>query len=419
MELVILNEKEYHQYAKDHPNANFLNSIYSGRKFVKRGWDCEYLGLKNEGELVGATLLVSTPLHGSKYFYAPRGFLIDFHNRDYVMTFTSLIKQHIKKQGALYLKIDPYVSYQERDINGKVVKDGYKNDDVIQNLSDCGFIHQGFNKGYDDTVQCRWMSVLNLKDKTKDQILKEMNSQTRQNIKNVIKNGIKVRRLAFEELYILNDIVDATSERRGFMSLSLEYYQHEYELFEHHANAYYSYLDLNDYEQRLEEERQKELDTVASAEANLQENPHSKNSKTRLQSAKQHLDALAKRLDEAKVLREECGDEVPLAAALFIEYGKEVIYLTSGSYDQYKRFKGPYAMQWHMINLAIDKGCDAYNFYGISGLFEKGDDGYGVFDFKRGFNADVIELVGDFILPINKSKYKLYQLAQGLKNKIK
>jgi len=49
-----------------------------------------------------------------------------------------------------------------------------------------------------------------------------------------------------------------------------------------------------------------------------------------------------------------------------------------------------------------------FNFYGISGDFRKEAEDYGVYEFKRGFNGTVEELVGDFILPIRKGMYSLY-----------
>lgn len=419
MEFVTLSEQEYDGYAKKHSCANFLNSIYSGRKFEKKQWKTEYLGLKEQEQIVAATLLVSTPLRKYRYFYAPRGFLMEFHDQALIKVFTDHLQAHMKKQNGLYLKVDPYVPYRQHDENGDIVADGFCNEDVLANLRACGYEHQGFSIGYDEASQCRWMSVLDLKDKTKEQVLKEMNSQTRQNVKNTIKNNIKVRELAFDELHILDEIVDVTSERRGFSNLSLAYYEEEYDIFKEHAKAYFAYLDLDDYLARIYADREKEEAVVQAAKEALKENEHSKNSKTRLQTATQHLESLAKREKEALELQKDHAHVVPLAAAMFIKYGNEIIYLTSGSYDQYKRFKGPYALQWHMIQMAIEEGYRYYNFYGISGLFEKEQEGYGVFDFKRGFRADVVELLGDFILPIQPKAYKTYRTMQKVKAKLK
>lgn len=415
-----LSESEYDAFASKHTYANFLNSIYSGRKFAKRGWNVYYVGIYRDEELAAAALLVSVKLHGSyQYFYAPRGFLLDYEDRELLQDMCMEVRRFVKNRNALYLKIDPYVPYQQHDPDGKVSEGGFCNQRIVEQLQSCGFEHQGFTVGYDMSNQCRWMSVLDVRGKNEEQLLKEMNAQTRQNVKNTIKNGIKVRELAYDELDILYDIVNRTGERRGFEYLPLSYYQQEYEIFGDHAKAYFSYLDLDDYKKRIEEEWEKEERNIEIAQEGLRENPHSKNSTNRLKSAQSHMEALKKRKLEAQQLYEECGSIVPLAAALFLFYGKEVIYLTSGSNDQYKKFKGPYALQWELIKMTLQKGYDFYNFYGISGLFEKDEDGYGVFDFKRGFHADVIELLGDFIMPIHPFAYRNYMRLQKIKNRLK
>ena len=52
-----------------------------------------------------------------------------------------------------------------------------------------------------------------------------------------------------------------------------------------------------------------------------------------------------------------------------------------------------------MINYAIEHGINRYNFYGISGDFSEDAEDAGVVKFKKGYDADVIEYVGDFIKP--------------------
>ena len=201
-----------------------------------------------------------------------------------------------------------------------------------------------------------------------------------------------------------------TGERRHFSSLSLEYYQEQYEYFKDKAQAYYAYLDIDAYVENIQQSIDKEKQVIEQAKQRLQENPHSKNSQNRLHTATLHLESLYKRQEEAVLLQKEHGHELVLAAALYIFYGKEVVYLMSGSNDAYKKFKAPYAM----IQKAIEEGYTEYNFYGISGLFEPGQEGYGVFDFKRGFNAVVVELVGNFILPLHTILFNVYKKKNHL-----
>ena len=66
-----------------------------------------------------------------------------------------------------------------------------------------------------------------------------------------------------------------------------------------------------------------------------------------------------------------------------------------------------------MINYAIEHGINRYNFYGIRLTFSEDAEDAGVVKFKKGYDADVIEYVGDFIKPINKPMYNIYRTLKN------
>lgn len=74
-------------------------------------------------------------------FYAPRGFLIDYHDLELLTAFTNEIKKWAKKKNAIFIKIDPYVMYKEHDLNGDLVPNGIDNSDVVDNLKSLGYHH--------------------------------------------------------------------------------------------------------------------------------------------------------------------------------------------------------------------------------------------------------------------------------------
>lgn len=76
-------------------------------------------------------------------------------------------------------------------------------------------------------------------------------------------------------------------------------------------------------------------------------------------------------------------------------------------------------MHWFMINYCFDNGYDRYNFYGLSGDFTENSEDYGVYRFKRGFNVQIEELIGDFYKPIHKVKYWLFTTLDKLRKKLK
>lgn len=86
----------------------------------------------------------------------------------------------------------------------------------------------------------------------------------------------------------------------------------------------------------------------------------------------------------------------PVAAAMFIYYDNEVVYLYSGADPKYNHVAGSYALQWQMLNFALENQIPRYNFYGV-----RPEDGNGVFEFKKGFRAEVEELWGTYITPLS------------------
>ena len=87
----------------------------------------------------------------------------------------------------------------------------------------------------------------------------------------------------------------------------------------------------------------------------------------------------------------EMPDGTPVAAAFFILYGDEVIYLSSGLSREHKKFGGPHLIQWAVIKYAYANGFKKYNFWGTNP-----DPENGVYKFKQGFHGEIEEFVGTF-----------------------
>ena len=208
----------------------------------------------------------------------------------------------------------------------------------------------------------QYLFVLNITDRNPDKLFAGFKQNTRNLINRTARKGIKVRELAKSELGILKQITESTAARRDFTDKPLEYYEQMYDLY--HARGEVIFL-------------------VAEVE------------------------------DDNKT--------IPLSAAMFMLYGDEVVYLFSGSDEQYMReYNAQYAIQWYMIQYALKHKFKRYNFYGIQGLPDPHKPGHGIYEFKKGFtNSDtgrVVELLGAFELPINAPFYHLHRFLSKLKH---
>ena len=125
--------------------------------------------------------------------YAPRGFLLDYNNIELLTEFVKKIRIYLKDKNALFLKINPYVKYQDRTVDGNIVENT-QNDYLIKKLKELGFKHQGFYTTMDEKkdLEPRWLSVLNINDVSIDDLFKNMRSTTRWSIRNSEKNCLKI-----------------------------------------------------------------------------------------------------------------------------------------------------------------------------------------------------------------------------------
>ena len=409
LQFTVLTEQEYEVFQNHHMYRDFMNSTTAMSLKRKNNWNVEYVGVKEGNEILCATVLTSIPIMKVyTFYYAQRGFLIDYSDETLLAFFTKELTSYLNKRKCLYLILDPNVLYKERDIDGNLVEGGFDHSYVIDNLTKLGYQHQGFSNDFSVISEVRWMFSLYLEGQDEKCLLKGMHQQTRWSVNKTLKQGIQVRELSVDEIDIFTKMMDHTSQRRNFSARTSDFYKKQLETYKDEAKLLMAYLDLNDFRARLDEEKATLASELAGIEEHLEGMP---NNKKFLNKKKVCLEAIAlneKKYKDADALEEQHGAMIPMATSFFIVHGDEVTYLYSAAYDEFKKYNAPYAIQWHMMRYALQHGIRRYNFYGISGNFDPNADDYGVYEFKKGFGGVVEELVGDFILPIKKGAYKLY-----------
>lgn len=410
MQINTINIQQYSEYLDTVDTAVFQQSPFHAKKFEHDGWSVEFIQASQENEVYATCMLAYLPLMKVfKYCYVARGFLADYKDKDKLVKFTSSLKQYLKKKNVVYLETDPEIDLVQRDKDGNVVENGFNNYDVVKNLKSGGFLQLPLKQGYDLSKECRFCSSIDLRGKTSDEIFNEFSSATRRNTRTAQKYNVHIRTLNVDQLHILDSMEKETSARQDFEAMSLDYFKNLYAFYgEEHVETLLSYLDLDEYEQKIKKEYNTTLTSIEKTKAFLEKNPGNEKKEKRLKTDETYLDSLEKKISHIQELKDTYGKEVPLACCLFIKYGHEIVYLVGSSNYEQRDFRGPYAIHWHMIQEAIQEGYDFYNFYGISGYFEPGKEGYGVFDFKRGYNAVVHEYIGNFILPCKPFIFKIY-----------
>lgn len=414
MNFIELNAKEYSEFIKTNPLNNFLQSPKMDLVANQKGQNVYYVGIKKDKKILcGARLIAINNRFNKKIFYSPRGLIIDYNDKKLLEKFTQELKKYIKKKNGYILHIDPNILYKQRDINGNLVEHGFDNSNVIKTLKSLGYKHLGFTKGFDTSKQVRWQFAIDLKGKSEEEIFRNMKPNTRNLISKAQKLGIEVKEMQYEELEEFKKITSETSQRRNFCDKSLEYYQTMYKEFvkEKEAKFLIATLDIEKTIEKHIKEKEKTVDLLAKLKKCGIE---SKSSKTKEKILTDKIQTYNKRITELIKIKKTDGKKINLSAAMFMTYGKEVIYSFSGNIAKYMNFNAQYLIQWEMIKYAIKNNFSKYNFYGITGIFDKNDPDYGVYEFKKGFNGQVEEYIGDFELPIS-SYYSVNKFIKKIK----
>ena len=393
MEFQEITREEYQNFWENHPQKTFLSAPEIADLRKDEGWDSYFVGVKDKKKIMAASMLFSHKRHFGKYeFYSPRGFLCDYENKELVDFFVHEIKKFVKGKRGYILRIDPYVIYKQRDIDGNIVDGGEDYSNVVEHLLSLGF--RKVDTAHKEQVG--WMFSLDLDGKSEEEILKEMKPNTRNIIRKTEKFGITVNEIGYDELDRFQSIMEETGARKGFSVRKLSYFQKMYELFHDKGEVkfFITEMDLKGYIERLEKEKKEKEEKLNS----LSDAKYNDGQKKNLNN---EIESINKRLKESSDIRKEAGkDVITLSGSMFMLIKPEVIYLSSGNYEEYMKFNSQYLIQWELIKYGIKNGFKKHNFYGIPEDINTHPKDYGIYEFKRGFNGYVEELIGEYELPI-------------------
>jgi lipid II:glycine glycyltransferase (peptidoglycan interpeptide bridge formation enzyme) len=379
-----ITEAEFRDFANKNPYKSFMQTPEIAKYREENGWTVYYLAAKYGGEIKAASMLVAKPnFLGKSIFIAPGGPLLNLEDQPLLDFFIKSLKKYIKSHNGYALHISPYFEITERDRHGDLVPGGFNHQDAIKNLKNLGFLE------LKDASQPKYMYALDLKGKTPEELMADFKSNTRGHIRKAEKMGVKVRELAKDELKIFKEITEKTSKRREFEDKPLSYYEEMYGLFVPRGEAMFLLAEV-------------EVENTTS--------------ETVLRQREQGERSAARNDGPAQACRgSSISTSLPLSAAMFMLYGDEVVYLFSGSDEQYmKDYNAQYELQWYMIKYAAEKKFKRYNFYGIHGLPDDSQKD-GVYEFKKGFGGQVLEYAGTWELPIDLKFYSLKKFLKKFK----
>ncbi len=372
IELTSADKESYNRFVAQCASGSFLQSWGWGEWQIHLGRTvCRLQILDDNGKPAASIQLIKMLLPlGSYYLYAPYGpVFVGGENFQFSIFNFQLFLQELQRKfpDAVFIRLEP--------------KDAELLTTHYPLLTKSHNIQPGKTLLVDLT-------------KPEEQLLAEMHSKTRYNIKVAQKHGVVIKDefdisvghgLFFEETLKL---IIGTSRRQKFMTFPVGYYKKMVDFFA-----------LNHKSSALAEEnysgQSADLSAVVSAEG----------------EALAKADGIGNSGEVKLHIYKAILSNQLLAAAIMMDFGKTRTFLFGGSSENNKNVMAPYLLHWQAIKDAQAQGFEAYDFWGTE---TSSGEVPGFVRFKLGFGGKERQYAGAYDFVINKPRYRVYRFLRAV-----
>ena len=416
-----IEKDKYEEFVKNHPKSHFLQSYAWGEfAHLEKNLIPHYVALiDDDNNIKAASLLLEKKLPlGLSYLYAPRGYIINFNDKELLNDFTKELRIFAKKKKAIFIKIDPDNIYNEEDQQGNKIIEN--NDTSINNLIELGYKHLGFTKNF-ETMQPRYTFRI-MMDKPWEEIENNFSKTTKQRIKKANDLMVDVKIGEEKDLETFYNLMILTENRKDFVTHNLKYYQTLYNIWnqDNSCELFLGSIDLN----KIINKQNNLLDDLKKELELLNKDNLSKSEKTKKQEIEKRIEKISSDLEKYLIAQTEYDNNLILSAHFIIEYGNKSWVLYAGNHNVLSETYTNYKTYETHIKSYYDKGIKIYDQFGTIGDLRKDNPLIGLHEFKKKFGGNYVEFTGEFDLVLNKLMYfvftKLVPIYRNIiKNKAK
>lgn len=325
------------------PHPHMLQSWMWGSFKSRWGWTMHPMLLtiaESSWEPLAAAMILKRQIPRTPFciLYVPKGPLLNYNDGALRRVVLAELEKIARRERAIFIKIDPDVVKSWGLDPERPSPIGSK---FTQELTDRGW------RFSPEQIQFRNTVEVDLR-RDEDDLLADMKSKTRYNIRLAGRKEIVVRQGTVADLPTIADMYRLTAERDGFAIRPLAYY-----------------LDI----------------WQAMMQAGI-----------------------------AQPLLAEF-DGTAVAAVVLVAYGTKVLYMYGASTNEERNRMPTYLLQWEAIRWGKAHGYHTYDMWGAPDEFNEDDSMWGVWRFKVGFNGQVVRHIGAWDYPVRPWLYWLYTNA--------
>lgn len=373
---------EIDAFVVNNPLAHYMHTSKFARfKAEELKGSLYYTGVIENDEIIATAIIIEyKDSYVGTTMYIPAGMCMDYNNQALLAYFSAELTLFASERKVNLFKIDPNVLRLERTLQGDIVEGGINNEHITKALVDLGYRHRGYNYAYDGSKRNRYTLVVDI-DKPFDEFVKNTPKKKQASFKRINKLPITVSRGGKELAKDLAIYAKELAAIQHFVPNTQEYFEH---LIEHYGDMGQAYVcKLN-----LEE-------LISYYEKDLASNKFRNDPEAR--------ESCEKNLADAKENFKKYGASVVLDVAFYVLCNDTSYNLFNYANKSLTNFPGHDSMHYYVIQRMQEQGIKHYDLVGFSGVTNKSDLYYGLYDYKKTLGPDYIEQIGEFDLVINNT----------------
>ncbi len=416
MKIRQLTIDEFKTFATDYNSYSVYQTPEYGLTMENQGFDNLIVGLVDHNDnILGASILLIEKQLAFKYAYAPKGFLIDYHDFELLKLFTSKLKKFLARLDIVAVKLNPLIIKNVHNIKNNKIESNIDYDIAFSNLKKLGYYHYGYNF-YFEALKPRYEAIIDI-NKPFYILFNEIKKEYRTKIRSAEQNGIKIYKGKTSELKYMY----LHSKKK--YPRDITYFEDLYYSFNKNnmIDFYYAKLDTTVYLKETQKKYQETDQENAIINNLILTNPTKSN--TKLINRKINSDNLLanykKNLVLATDLLKNNPDGIILASVMVITY-RDTVYILMDGYDpKYRLFNAKHLLIWKLIEKYSNIGYKKFNLGGVTNPELEQNKYKGLNQFKTNFGANIYEYAGDFELITNNTKYFMYKNTLPVQNILK
>ncbi|MDA3867861.1 MAG: peptidoglycan bridge formation glycyltransferase FemA/FemB family protein [Salinivirgaceae bacterium] len=106
-------------------------------------------------------------------------------------------------------------------------------------------------------------------------------------------------------------------------------------------------------------------------------------------------------------------NKTPLAGMFLTIVNEQATYLYGASSSRNRNLMGTYQLQWEAMQLAKQCGCTRYDMFGVSPSPDTSHPMYGLYRFKSGFGGHLFHRQGCWDYVFDEAKYNIYRATEA------